>query len=135
MQSNFTQWIFHMNICSYVQTSVIWICAHMFMRSDKTYEYMFMYSYVYLWLKRMLKHMLIWTFVHMLHTQNDCIQFNCGILQDLSYWEYFSILLRSMVMSFTNRQNKRICLWIHATVKKRQNTYVIKSCIFACMLV
>lgn len=40
---------------------------------------------------------------------NGCIQFNCGISQGLSYWEHFSILLRSMVVSTVDRHIIYIC--------------------------
>lgn len=38
-----------------------------------------------------------------------CMQFNCAVLQDLSYWEYFSVNQLYIVMSTIERQNIGIC--------------------------
>jgi len=47
--------VFHLNICSYVHTSVIWIYAHMNIRSFE--KHMNNCSCIHLWQKCMLEHM------------------------------------------------------------------------------
>lgn len=55
--------IFHLNIWTYVQTSVIWICVHMNIHSFE--KHMNNCSCIHPWLKCMLEHVNIWTLVHM----------------------------------------------------------------------
>lgn len=95
-------------------------------------EYMFICSYVDLWEKLMIS---ICTHEHTFICVNGCMQFNCGTPQVLLYWEYFLITLRYLMMSTRGIQSEYICTPKQTNVKKRQNAYVIKSCIFACMLV
>ena len=101
----------YMFICSYI--GYMNKCSYEYTFRWKTYEYMSIRSY----------------------DINGCIQFNCGTPQVLSYWEYFSVNQRYMMMSTRGVQSEYICTPKQTNAKKRQNTYVIKSCIFACMLV
>ena len=134
-------WSYNCIVCNRILRNNFFIWTYIQITDVWTYESLLMYSSItktHAWTYERVFICCIHEYVNICsYVVYDfgCMQFNCGTPQDLSYWEYFSILLRSMLVSTMGRQNKCICTRLQTNAKKRQNTHIIKSCIFACMLV